>query len=654
MLPSAFCVLAFGAEGVERPSAGWRPPTEEEIREYAKRATRIQEVRLNPLGRRRINDALRGRAGAKAVLVPESEAVPYGEEIVGAPRTSTAPRGREVPAGSKAAPDVLPRRVKALPAAVDNSALSWFPPIRSQGALASCTCFATTYYQMTHMTAMVREWDAKSGGDAYRFSPKWTYNLIYDYIQAPSLLAAHCVLMDHGAATWAEFPYDGNFTEWCLAAGVWRRAIGFRLAQVGTVSDLDTDAGMLGLKQLLNDGFVLVFPTYILSWQLKTVPNDPSTSADDPWVGQQICRYVFGTQGGHGMTIVGYNDHVWCDVNENGTVDAGEKGALKVAGSWGTSYGNGGCYWICYDALKAVSAVANGPSTNRVPAVTGCAARWMTAHPSYVPRMVAVFRVSHESRWQMSMRLGKSVTAQTTPSATWEPYALTGDGGDLAFDGSFSRACDGSFALDFSDLAPDAGLQMRYYCGMSEHAFWPETGVIKEFELVDYSGAVLGAASGVPLEIDGITDYVYVDYTYVPQIAADAEVVYVREGSTGSFGVRLSEDPGGNVSVDVVKLSGDADITIVGAPVVLEFDSANWETYQAVELIAAVDEDDKNGSALVDCSAPGLANRTVTVRELDADRGSGPACSTGRAGVLAVVLLMLAVCALRCRARRAR
>lgn len=39
------------------------------------------------------------------------------------------------------------------------------------------------------------------------------------------------------------------------------------------------------------------------------------------------------------MTLVGYNDNIWVDINGNGIVDNGEKGAFKIANSWGNDDG---------------------------------------------------------------------------------------------------------------------------------------------------------------------------------------------------------------------------------------------------------------------------------------------------------------------------
>ncbi len=44
----------------------------------------------------------------------------------------------------------------------------------------------------------------------------------------------------------------------------------------------------------------------------------------------------------------GYDDNIWVDINSNGTVDSGEKGAFRIANSWGTGWGEGGYGWLPY------------------------------------------------------------------------------------------------------------------------------------------------------------------------------------------------------------------------------------------------------------------------------------------------------------------
>ena len=68
-----------------------------------------------------------------------------------------------------------------------------------------------------------------------------------------------------------------------------------------------------------------------------------------------------GTEGAHSMTVVGYNDAIWIDINKNDIVDSGEKGAFRVANSWGLGWEYEGFTWVAYDALYAVSQVDGVP-----------------------------------------------------------------------------------------------------------------------------------------------------------------------------------------------------------------------------------------------------------------------------------------------------
>ena len=96
----------------------------------------------------------------------------------------------------------------------------------------------------------------------------------------------------------------------------------------------------------------------------------------DGWevVGKDIGYWVVGQLGGHAMTIVGYNDTIWADINENQSIDSGELGAFLIANSWGDRWRNGGFIWLSYGAFRATSAIPNGPGNGRVGAiVTGMA-----------------------------------------------------------------------------------------------------------------------------------------------------------------------------------------------------------------------------------------------------------------------------------------
>jgi hypothetical protein len=361
-----------------------------------------------------------------------------------------------------------------LPPEVDNSVLDAFPPIRSQVG-GSCQSWCTTYYQMTYMTALVKGRNAKTGTDDDRFSPRWTYNFINGGADnGASMYAAISLEMSNGAARWSEF-YTGVtpvYTAWPLNAAVYRHAACSRISDFGAVSGVGTSEGLALLKSYLNNGSVLVFGTFISSWVGTTVADDPVVAEDTPWVGERACYYMANTNlGSHGMTCVGYNDYLWIDVNGNGQVDAGEKGALKIANSWGPSWNNRGFIWLAYDALRQVSAVPGAP-TNRTAAFSS--ATWIEVAADNTPKLLGsvTLRAAHRNQVGLDF-LRASIQAQapfSPPEADWGGYIFYSgafSAGDFGFDGLdyTTHPADApavTFVFDLTEIAPEALDQRRY------------------------------------------------------------------------------------------------------------------------------------------------------------------------------------------------
>ena len=493
---------------VDQHRTGLIPLDAKQLREVLTTWPRVDRVNLNRLGLERVNEA---RALKGLPPLSPNLAKPIGQEVESSIHrllTLSEPQ------------DLNDELLGDLPAYVDNSALPHFPPIRSQGAQGSCASFSSTYYQLSHMTALQRGLDITDPDDnTNKYSPKWSYNMLNEGADTGTSLTENLLLLaKHGACTWAEFPYDDTeYLAWCLDASAWRNALYVRTRHPQFSWHTETDAGLEVIKQLLANGYVLTFGTYIYSWQFTTVEDDPSTIDDNAAVGKNICYYMNGTSGGHGMTIVGYNDAVWTDINNNDVIDPGEKGALRIANSWGTTWNptDGGFTWLAYDALKDPTAVEGGPSAGRVPALDNNVAYVLTARDGYAPMLVAEFTVNHARRNQMIMRLGHSDTSVELPTTLWTPLALAQQGGAYAFDGS-TTAVDGTFVLDYTDILPPVGVMRRLYLGMSDSTFG-DPGILSAFKLIDTTTnpdtetvAVIDPA----LSVDGSTEYVYVDYMY--------------------------------------------------------------------------------------------------------------------------------------------
>jgi C1A family cysteine protease len=518
----------------EELGTGTRRPTPDQWSWGEANLERLQRIPITPLGLERVN-AHRGLHGRSPIrtLFFDADSGPLSErDLTGAAKnteTTTSPSTGSLPSG------------------IDNSTLKFFPPIRNQGSLNSCAQFSAVYYTLTHMTAMARNWDAKSGGDAYRLSPKWTYNMVNGGANVGSWhYDAYAIAQKHGIATWAEFPYDANYRAWCLNPTTWWNAIHLRADQAGKVTGLNGSTGLNQLKQLLVNGYVLNFATYINSWVWGTVANDPATPADDALAGKPCVKLVSGTSGGHSMTIVGYNDDVWVDHNANGVVDAGEKGALRVANSWGTGWNEAGFCWVSYKALVTRNASATGEGLAWYDEAT-----WVTARPSYTPRLVAQFTVTHAKRSQFAASLGLSATDLSAPATVWSPYrVLAGSGGAYAFDGT-TTPISGTFYFDFTDLAPMTAGSKRFHLGLRD-ATSGDPLAFSNFTLVDTIHGKTITAPNPPASIDLNQYYAGVDYDVVAGAIAPEAVLFVSVTSGNlplvvDFDASDSVDPDGTI-----------------------------------------------------------------------------------------------------------
>ena len=168
-LVSFSCAGAVWSQPADPMKTGLPAITEDELRWQDDHMKRVRKVRLNRFAMKRVN---RWRLKHKQARLRTNHFVPElgkdlevttGSAAIGA--ASLAEGASELPAAE-------------MPGSVDNSQLKYFPPIRSQGGLNSCGAFSGVYYTMTYMHALANDLDAKNGGDAFRLSPKWPYNML--------------------------------------------------------------------------------------------------------------------------------------------------------------------------------------------------------------------------------------------------------------------------------------------------------------------------------------------------------------------------------------------------------------------------------------------------------------------------------------------
>lgn len=255
---------------------------------------------------------------------------------------------------------------------VDNSKSKYFPEIDTQGSLNSCTTWATAYYQMTYAVNKALDRDGKL--DENVMSPTWVYNLINQGENQGTFYSdALLILSEVGCVPITTVPIENyengdNIVSMNEYKENWLEARKYRVKEYytidlkndmyDTVFTCNTDADLDMIKKALATGEVLSATTYSDKWNKQTIEKSQYNMGNDKYIGQSIITRCDGNgYGAHRITIVGYDDNIWVDINQNGIVESGEKGAFKIANSWGTWYDNDGFVWMSYDALNAVSSV---------------------------------------------------------------------------------------------------------------------------------------------------------------------------------------------------------------------------------------------------------------------------------------------------------
>jgi len=260
----------------------------------------------------------------------------------------------------------------SIPSTVDNSATKYFPNIMNQGELNSCNAFATVYYQLSYTVNKELNRDASLLEN--KFSPTWVYNMINDGLNNATYISDIMkIVTEIGVVSIDSVPVDtleneNDVKNVRTSKDLWMEASNYRVKEhfyIGpsvdpTITDASqlvyTDEDILAIKQALAAGEVLTCSTYPHRWKTAKIKKSDKAPNNATYKGETIITRSSGINYlAHRMTIVGYDDNIWVDINKNKQVEEGEKGAFKLANSWGTEEGNDGFIWMSYDALKIKS-----------------------------------------------------------------------------------------------------------------------------------------------------------------------------------------------------------------------------------------------------------------------------------------------------------
>ncbi len=264
----------------------------------------------------------------------------------------------------KTANNKLIRKAANLPDSVDHSQSIYFPSIGNQGSLGSCLYWALIYYQYTYEMNKLMNIPTTEENS---FSPQWSYNVATSGEDSRCYTSIALNFMKYqGSVPMSLVPYDSQYLNTYPTEEVWRTSINYRIKDFQMFEDIGTadteitspdDSDLDLIKTALSNGEVLTYSTYVNGWTYTNIITDSMAPENYDHVGEYAVTSMDSEDGGHRMTLVGYNDNLWIDINKNYRIDDGEMGAFKIANSWGDDYCDGGYAWVAYDALNNISCV---------------------------------------------------------------------------------------------------------------------------------------------------------------------------------------------------------------------------------------------------------------------------------------------------------
>ena len=355
------------------------------------------------------------------------------------------------------------------PSSIDWSQSEYFPAVGNQKHVGNCGYWSSYYTNLTYSYNKV---------NGIKTTPENTFNPFFGFkFYGKSLESDEVISQTIGHPSIGVLPLDyNNMNTFTPYKEVWEDAVKHRIVKFesynrfGTEDTLITgpkDSDLNEVKKLFNEGFLVGIGTLSGKWNFSVV-------ADGEFKGEGIIdRLDVDGLGGHGVTLVGYNDDIWTDINMDGVKQEAELGAFKMVNSWGPEWGNKGFTWVAYDAFNNISQALTAQDEQRINSeidsgkikankVSSKLRTSMFMFSTYAimrikeratSNCLCYMTVNTGSRKEMVM----SVTAthkQSGETNTYKFPTIAYDTENYAWDGSTSST-DGTFVFDLDNVIPD-------------------------------------------------------------------------------------------------------------------------------------------------------------------------------------------------------
>jgi hypothetical protein len=388
-------------------------------------------------------------------------------------------------------------RNRQLPTVVDNSVYPYLRPVFQQKG-ASCGQAASVGYNFCYEIDRARNLPANTSINQY--PTHFTWNFLNDDEKygngvGVSYFRSFEILKNLGCpneATYGPITFDDP-DYWMSGYDAYRAAMQNRIKSVNSIN-LSTPEGLFTLKNWLNDHLDNSPTGGVANFYIGFI-NYSHLPENSPEAGKCIVTSWLSTAT-HAMTIVGYNDSIRFDLNNDGVftndidingdgkvdVRDWEIGGVKFVNSYDYIWADSGFCYALYSSL-ALAYGEGGPWNN--------AAHVITVDPDYQPLLTLKARINHIMRGRLKITAGVNAdTNAAYPSTVMEFPVFDYQGGDIYMCGGYKNEDkEIEIGLDITPLigSIEKGTPARFFMMIDENDPEDEAdGSVAQFSVISY------------------------------------------------------------------------------------------------------------------------------------------------------------------------
>lgn len=427
----------------------------------------------------------------------------------------------------------------SLPYKINNSEHIWFSDIFNQRG-ASCAQASGVAYIFTYEVNRVRNVPADVPENQYPTHFTWNFfNKGTDTIGS-WVTGGWQIIKEIGVPTVADYGglwmnIPNNYMVWMSGYEKYLKALDNRVIEDYYQIDISTPEGLNNLKHWLVDhgegarsGGLASFSCNITEGEVYGYLPPQS---EDP--GKKVLL-KFGTDGGHAMTIVGYNDNIKFDFNGDGqftnpgnNMNEWEMGAFIVANSWG-QWANQGFIYVPYRLISSM---------------WGRVVHVMKVKPEYSPELVLKTQVGYPCRNRLILGAGYAENANSPHPSSQHQYSAFKykRGGCLPMQGVNNNPIE--LGLDYNQRPEYNTSGKVYFIVNEDDPNGDYEGVIPYFSLFDYRW---GEAFELPCDSSNVSivnngnTMVAIDYHLLPHLQDISDDLTLNSNRVSRFTTQVT------------------------------------------------------------------------------------------------------------------